>query len=62
MDEVKDKLEKCNTLNEVFAVLDEYYDLDQRLGVISKSLLLNSVPNIILMTGAKKRKSLKEHI
>jgi len=56
VNELKDELKLCNTLNEVFDVLDEHYDLDQRMGPISKSILVNSVSNIIIMTGAKKRK------
>ena len=56
MDEIKDELKSCRTLNEVFDVLDEHYDLDQRIGPIAKSILVNSVNKIIIMTGAKKRK------
>lgn len=59
-DEIKDRLKSCNTLNEVFDVLDEYYDLDQRMGFISKSILLQSVNKIILVTGAKRRTCQKE--
>ncbi len=58
--EVKDALELCNTLNEVFDVLDKYYDLDQRMGLISKSILASSVNRIILLTGAKRRKCQEE--
>ena len=54
--EVKEQLTLCKTLNEVFDVLDKYYDLDQKIGVISKSILINSVNKIILLTGAKRRK------
>ena len=57
MNELKDKLESCNTLNEVFDVLDEVYDLDQRIGPISKSILVRSVNKIIMLTGAKKRET-----
>lgn len=56
MNEIKDELKLCNTLNEVFDVLDEHYDLDQKMGIISRSILINNVHKIILMTGAKKRK------
>jgi len=55
MDEIKEELKSCNTLNEVFDVLDKHYDLDQRIGYIGKTLLVNSVRKIILATGAKKR-------
>lgn len=56
MNEIKDELKSCHTLNEVFDVLEEHYDLDQRIGPIAKSILVNSVSQIILMTGAKKKK------
>ncbi len=56
MNEIKDKLASCNTLNEVFDVLDDYYDLDQQMGPISKSIIHKSVNKIILITGAKRRK------
>lgn len=56
MNDLKDKLEECNTLNEVFDVLDDIYDLDQRMGPISKSILVRSVSKIIVLTGAKERK------
>ena len=60
MDELRDDLKLCNTLNEVFDVLDKYYDLDQKMGLISRSILLSNVRKIILMTGAKKRKCQEE--
>ncbi len=56
MSEIKDELKLCNTLNEMFDVLDEHYDLDQRIGSIGKAIIVNSVNNIILVTGAKTRK------
>lgn len=58
--EVKDALKSCNTLNEVFDVLDKYYDLDQQMGLISKSILISKVNTIILLTGAKRRKCQEE--
>jgi len=55
MNEVEEKLENCNTLNEIFDVLDEYYDLDQQIGPISKVILVKNVGRIIKITGAKRR-------
>ncbi len=60
MNELRDKLAKCNTLNEVFDELDDMYDLDQPLGPISKGILVRSVDRIIILTGAKKRQSQEE--
>lgn len=55
MNEVEEKLQNCNTLNEIFDVLDDYYDLDQQIGPISKIILVKNVGKIIKITGAKKR-------
>lgn len=59
-EEIEEELKLCNTLNEVFDVLDKYYDLDQRMGIISKSILIPNVNKIIRITGAKKRMSWQE--
>ena len=56
VNEIKDELKSCDTLNEIFDVLDKYYDLDQRIGLIGRSIIVNGVNRIILITGAKKRK------
>jgi len=55
MDEIKEALKKCRTVNDIFDVLDDHYDLDQQMGPISRSILIKNVPRIILLTGAKKK-------
>lgn len=38
--ELREELKKCNTLNEMWMTLDEWYDLDTELGTITKGVVL----------------------
>jgi len=50
-----DELRECNTLNEMFDVLNQHYNLDEKLGVLYKGIVLSSLPRLIKAAGIKKR-------
>lgn len=41
--DIKKDLQECNTLNEMFAVLNKHYDLDTRLGSLQKPLAISQI-------------------
>lgn len=43
LDHLKEEMKEAGTLNELWAVLDEYYDLDKRLSPIAKGMIINSL-------------------
>jgi len=43
LDHLKDQLKECDTLNELWNVLDAHYDLDKPLGAISKGVIINNL-------------------
>lgn len=49
------ELNKCNTLNEVIAVTNKYYNLDAPLGIMSKTLVVNGITQLIKMIKVVKR-------
>jgi len=44
-EELKVEVKKCNTLNEMWMTLDEWYDLDTELGTITKKVVVNTFIN-----------------
>ena len=40
--ELKEDLKGCETLNQMWATLDEYYNLDKPLGTITKGVVINN--------------------
>ena len=50
-----EKLKKCNSINEVINVVNEFYDLDAPLGVMTKSIVVNGVLQLIKMIKVVKR-------
>lgn len=52
----KDDLKNCNTLNEVLAICNKYYDLDQPMGIASKIVVVQGIQKIIKIINAIRRK------
>lgn len=52
----KDELNACKTMNEIFNVVNKFYDMDQKLGVASKAVIVSQMGRIINIVGAKERK------
>ena len=40
---IKKELEKCNTLNEMFKVLDKYYNLDTKISPMLKPIAVKMI-------------------
>ena len=58
-DELERELKECGTLNQMWAVLDKYYNLDHKVGTISKSIiaakLVNNITSIQVITRLPER-------
>jgi len=56
---LREDLKECSTLNEMWMVLDEHYDLDKELRPIAKGITINAFVtkiNVLLKaTGTPKR-------
>ena len=46
-DKIKQELKNCNTLNEMWAVLNKYWDLDTQLGPLGKPLAVTQLSSKI---------------
>lgn len=56
--ELKAKLLRCSTVQEVFDILENIYDLDNaKLGPLTKSLFVDGAIKGIIMMNPKKRAS-----
>lgn len=49
------ELSECKSLKQMIDVLNKYYNLDQELGSIAKSLAKSNIPKIVFMLNIKKR-------
>ena len=57
MENLNKELKNCNTLKEIIATMDKYYNLDQPLGVMSKATVLSGLDSVIKITQIKKREN-----
>lgn len=59
MEDLKKEIEEAQSLNEIWGVLDNHYDLDKPLGYITgkvvKSMLIKNFEKLIVGAGIKKR-------
>ena len=52
---LQNELKNCTTINEAIQVTNKYYDLDSKLGAMSKGIVISGIPKLIKMTGTKER-------
>ena len=52
-DQYKNKLKECNTLQDIFKVTDDFYTTDQKLGFITKSVIILNIDKLISASGVK---------
>lgn len=52
---MKIELGNAKTMNEVLDVMDNYYDLDAPLGLMSKGVVITGVQKAIKIIGIKRR-------
>lgn len=55
MENLNKKIKAAQTINEVLDVLNEYYDLDERLGLMNKGVVITGFQKAIKICGIKKR-------
>lgn len=53
--ECKKELQSCSSMNEMFDVLDEYYDLDAPVGFLTKTALVSQLGKAIKFVRPKMR-------
>jgi hypothetical protein len=56
MEQGKIDLKKCETIKQMFVVIDKYYDIDKPLGIIAKTLILKYLDSGLKIAGIKERK------
>jgi hypothetical protein len=49
------ELKEAQSMNEIFAVLNKYYDLDSKLGAMSKGAVLLGLQKAIQVTNTKEK-------
>jgi len=52
---MEQKLKQARTMNEILKICSDHYDLDQPLGVATKSMVIMGVKRAIKLTKAKPR-------
>lgn len=52
-EQYKNKLKECNTLQDIFNVTDNFYTTDQKLGFITKSVIILNIDKLISASGVK---------
>ena len=55
MIDLNSELKAARTWNEIFAVLDKYYNLDEPIGAMSKAAVLMGLDKAIKMTNTKRK-------
>ena len=49
----EDRLKKCTTLKQIFDLVNEHYETNQNLGLISGNLVKSQIPKIITLINLK---------
>lgn len=52
---MKEQLKNCNNLNDIIKVVNKFYDLDQKLGAVSESVVKSAIQNVINTCRIKER-------
>ncbi len=53
--DIDNLLKQCNSLNEIIETMNRYYDLDKKLGVMSKSIVIQSLNKVILICNLQEK-------
>ncbi|MAJ74148.1 hypothetical protein CMK13_14180 [Candidatus Poribacteria bacterium] len=53
---MKEQLKNCNNLNDIIKVVNKFYDLDQKLGTVSETVVKSAIQNVINTCRIKERK------
>jgi len=55
MSNLKEDLQKCDTLLEMMEAMNRHYKCDGKLGPLYKNVVIMSLPRMVMMAGLKKR-------
>lgn len=53
--DIDNLLKQCNSLNEIIETMNRYYDLDKKLGVMSKSIVIQSLNKVIVICNLQEK-------
>jgi hypothetical protein len=53
---MEDELKKAQTMAEILTICGKYYDLNDKLGIATKSVVIMGVKNAIKLINAKPKK------
>jgi phosphosulfolactate synthase (CoM biosynthesis protein A) len=53
---MENELKEAQTMNDIFKVCSKYYNLDVKLGVGTKSLVLMGIKKVIVLINAQPKK------
>lgn len=56
MSNFKNDLKKCETLKQVFNVVEQYYDINQHMGTFSGNMVKSKIPDIVKLLNLKEKK------
>lgn len=56
----KTKFESCMTVSEMFAEMQKQYDCTQKLGTVTKTVIINNLHRFILISNLKKNAEKKQ--
>lgn len=52
---MEQELKSARTMNEIFAICNKYYNLDENLGIASKIVVTNGIKHVLKIIKAKNR-------
>ena len=54
-DDLTKELKECDSLNEIISKTNQIYNLDKKLGVMSKTIVIKSIKEVVKICDLKKR-------
>jgi len=55
MNDFNTKLKKCETLKQIFNLVNENYNTDEKLGIFSGNIVKNKIPDIVNLLNLKRK-------
>jgi len=53
LQELKADLKNCNSMEEIFAAVQELYDCEDKLGIMAKTAIVTQIPKFIKVAALK---------
>lgn len=56
MSNFNEQIKRCETLKQVFEVINEHYDTNQNLGIVTGNTVKNQIPELVKLLKLKPKK------